>query len=115
MLNSFNRRRCDALSMFRAWVGHITCCYKADIPLSTTAWQPKRLRLPKLGQLQVRVEADCELHRQHKMRWLYSLLLLGILGLAQALSTSGNRLLVVLEDLAEKEKYGRFLGDLKGR
>lgn len=65
----------------------------------------------------MRVESAIEIYssRQHKMRWLYSLLLLGILGLAQAISTTGNRLLVVLEDLAEKEKYGRFFGDLKGR
>lgn len=48
------------------------------------------------------------------MRWLYSLLLLGLLGLASAISTSGNRLLVVLDELAEKEKYGVFFGDLKG-
>jgi len=48
------------------------------------------------------------------MRLLLSLLLLGLLGVASALSASGNRLLVVLEELAEKEKYGKFFGDLKG-
>lgn len=31
-----------------------------------------------------------------------------------AVSTSGNRLLVVLDDVAEKEAYGQFLGDLTG-
>ncbi len=49
-----------------------------------------------------------------KMRWSISLLLLGLLGLVQALSSSGSRLLVVLEDLADKSKYSKFLGDLEG-
>lgn len=48
------------------------------------------------------------------MRWLFSILLLGLLCLASAVSTTGNRLLVVLDDIAEKENYGRFFGDLKG-
>jgi hypothetical protein len=30
------------------------------------------------------------------------------------LSASGGRLLVVLEEAAEKEKYSKFLGDLAG-
>jgi oligosaccharyltransferase complex subunit beta len=49
------------------------------------------------------------------MRVLLSFLILGLLGIASALSTSGNRLLVVLEELAEKEKYSKFFGDLKGK
>ncbi|KFY81410.1 hypothetical protein V500_11447 [Pseudogymnoascus sp. VKM F-4518 (FW-2643)] len=49
------------------------------------------------------------------MRVLLSFLILGLLGIASALSTSGNRLLVVLEELAEKDKYSKFFGDLKGR
>lgn len=48
------------------------------------------------------------------MRVFLSILLLALLGLANALSTAGNRLLVLLEELAEKEKYGEFMGDLKG-
>ncbi|KAH6604407.1 dolichyl-diphosphooligosaccharide- glycosyltransferase 48kda subunit [Trichoderma cornu-damae] len=32
-----------------------------------------------------------------------------------AVSTAGNRLLVVLDDVAEKDTYGRFLGDLAAR
>lgn len=32
---------------------------------------------------------------------------------ASAVSTTGNRLLVVLDDVAEKETYGQFFGDLK--
>jgi oligosaccharyltransferase complex subunit beta len=31
-----------------------------------------------------------------------------------AVSTAGNRLLVVLDDVAEKDTYGQFLGDLTG-
>ena len=49
------------------------------------------------------------------MRWLLSLLLLGVLGVVNALSASGSRLLVVLEELAEKEKYSKFLSDLVGK
>ena len=48
------------------------------------------------------------------MRWLFSLLLLALLSLVQALSSSGSRLLVVIEEAAEKEKYSQFLGDLEG-
>lgn len=48
------------------------------------------------------------------MRWLLSLLLLGLLGAVQALSAGGNKLLVVLEELAEKTNYGKYLGDLEG-
>jgi oligosaccharyltransferase complex subunit beta len=49
------------------------------------------------------------------MRVLLSLLILGLLGIASALSTSGNRLLVVLEELVEKDKYSKFFGDLEGK
>ena len=49
-----------------------------------------------------------------KMRWFLSLLLLGLVAAVNALSSSGNRLLVVLEELGEKEKYSKFLGDLEG-
>lgn len=57
----------------------------------------------------------CEILAATTMRVLLSLLLLGLLGLASALSTAGNRLLVILEEVAEKEKYGKFFGDLKAR
>ncbi|KAJ9666264.1 oligosaccharyl transferase glycoprotein complex, beta subunit [Coniosporium apollinis] len=49
------------------------------------------------------------------MRWLLSFLLLALLGAVQALSSSGSRLLVVIEELEEKEKYSQFWGDLKSR
>lgn len=32
-----------------------------------------------------------------------------------AVSTTGNRLLVVLEDASDKEAYSKFLGDLKSQ
>lgn len=48
------------------------------------------------------------------MRWLFSFLLLALLSLVQALSSSGSRLLVVIEEAAEKEKYSQFLGGLEG-
>jgi hypothetical protein len=49
-----------------------------------------------------------------KMRWFLSFLLLGLFAAVNAVSSSSNRLLVVLEELGEKEKYSKFLGDLEG-
>jgi hypothetical protein len=49
------------------------------------------------------------------MRWFLSFLLLGLFAAVNALSSSGNRLLVVLEELEEKGKYSKFLGDLEGK
>ena len=49
------------------------------------------------------------------MRWLLSLLLLAIAAVASAKSFTGNRLLVVLEEQAEREKYSVFLEDLAGK
>ena len=48
------------------------------------------------------------------MRWLLSILLLGILAIVQAASSSGNTLLVVLEELADKSKYSKYFKDLEG-
>ncbi|KAL4788649.1 Dolichyl-diphosphooligosaccharide--protein glycosyltransferase subunit WBP1 [Aspergillus varians] len=49
------------------------------------------------------------------MRWCPSLLLFGLLAAVNALSSSGNRLLVVLEDSAEKGLYSTLWGDLEAR
>ncbi|KAI8632848.1 Dolichyl-diphosphooligosaccharide--protein glycosyltransferase subunit WBP1 [Xylariaceae sp. FL1651] len=49
------------------------------------------------------------------MRSLVSFLVLLLVAAVQAISSSGNRLLVVLEDVAEKANYSKFLGDLEGR
>ncbi|KAL3473925.1 Dolichyl-diphosphooligosaccharide--protein glycosyltransferase subunit WBP1 [Aspergillus californicus] len=49
------------------------------------------------------------------MRWCPSLLLFGFLAAVNALSSSGNRLLVVLEDSAEKGLYSTLWGDLEER
>ncbi|ORX96841.1 Dolichyl-diphosphooligosaccharide--protein glycosyltransferase subunit WBP1 [Clohesyomyces aquaticus] len=49
------------------------------------------------------------------MRWFFSFLCAALLGLSSALSSSGSRLLVVLEDVAEKGSYGGFFGDLEAR
>jgi oligosaccharyltransferase complex subunit beta len=48
------------------------------------------------------------------MRWLLSFLLLGFLSVVHAVSSSGNKLLVVLEELADKAKYSKYLADLEG-
>ena len=47
------------------------------------------------------------------MRYFLSWLLLAFVGLVGALSSSGSRLLVVLEDAAEKDKYSRLWEDLE--
>ncbi|KAI0837980.1 Dolichyl-diphosphooligosaccharide-protein glycosyltransferase 48kDa subunit [Hypoxylon sp. FL0890] len=49
------------------------------------------------------------------MKSLISLFVLLWAALVHAISSSGDRLLVVLEDVAEKEGYSKFLGDLEGR
>ncbi|KAF2431324.1 Dolichyl-diphosphooligosaccharide-protein glycosyltransferase 48kDa subunit [Tothia fuscella] len=49
------------------------------------------------------------------MRWLFSFLLLWLSTIVTALSSSGNRLLVVLEESSEKDKYSQFWGDLESR
>ena len=48
------------------------------------------------------------------MRSLLSVLLLCFASIAAALSSSGSRLLVVLEDAAEKSKYSKFWKQLEG-
>jgi oligosaccharyltransferase complex subunit beta len=48
------------------------------------------------------------------MRWLISFLLFGLLAAVQAASSSGNKLLVVLEELADKTKYSKYVKDLEG-
>jgi len=48
------------------------------------------------------------------MRWFFSLLLFGILGVVRALSSTGSRLLVVLDDHSERDTYAVFLDDLSG-
>lgn len=47
------------------------------------------------------------------MQSLLSLVLLFLAAVAHAASSSGNRLLVVLEDVADKAGYSQFFGDLE--
>ncbi|KXJ94186.1 Dolichyl-diphosphooligosaccharide-protein glycosyltransferase 48kDa subunit [Microdochium bolleyi] len=49
------------------------------------------------------------------MRSLYSLAAVLLAAVANAVSSSGDRLLVILEDVAEKAAYSKFLADLEGR
>lgn len=51
---------------------------------------------------------------QTDMRWLFSILVLALVGFVQALSSSGSRLLIVVEEVAERAKYSTFWGDLEG-
>jgi oligosaccharyltransferase complex subunit beta len=48
------------------------------------------------------------------MRSLFSLCLFLFAAVISAVSTSGNRLLVVLDDVADKANYSKFLADLEG-
>ena len=48
------------------------------------------------------------------MRWLYILLWSIAVGLGAAVSSSGTRLLVVLEEVGAKAKYSTFWTDLEG-
>jgi oligosaccharyltransferase complex subunit beta len=48
------------------------------------------------------------------MRWLFSFLVLALVSVVSAVSTKGNKLLVVLGDKSEKDNYSKFWGDLEG-
>jgi oligosaccharyltransferase complex subunit beta len=48
-----------------------------------------------------------------KMRWSFFSLLVALVGFTSALSASGNRLLVVLEDSTKQGLYSKFWTDLK--
>jgi hypothetical protein len=49
-----------------------------------------------------------------KMRDYFLLVLFALLGAVQAISSVGNRLLVVLEDESEKSSFSQFWTDLEG-
>ncbi|KAL9127957.1 MAG: hypothetical protein Q9217_003270 [Psora testacea] len=49
------------------------------------------------------------------MKWFWTLLFVTTFGLGRALSSTGNRLLVIIEEAAERAKYSEFWGDLEGR
>ena len=49
------------------------------------------------------------------MRSLISAFVLLFAAVVSAVSTSGNRLLVVADDVADKDAYSKFFGDLKGK
>ena len=75
---------------------------------------PVIIRLGKCIRFQKLKDANVKQSTTIKMRWFFSLLLLGLLAAVNALSSSGSRLLVVLEELGEKERYSKFLSDLEG-
>lgn len=50
-----------------------------------------------------------------KMRWLVSLLLLCLCAAVNALSSAGNRLLVIQEEESEKQLYSTFWEDLESK
>ena len=80
-------------------------------PVRRKVLAKSRIRFPKFNE---RRSCDRENRSTMAMRVLLSILVLGLLGIASAISTSGNRLLVILEELAEKDKYSKFFGGLTG-
>lgn len=48
------------------------------------------------------------------MRSLFSLFVFLFAAVVSAIGTSGNRLLVILDDVADKSAYSKFLADLEG-
>lgn len=48
------------------------------------------------------------------MRWHLQVWCLLALRLVEAISTSGSRVLVVIEELGEQSKYSQFWADLEG-
>lgn len=63
----------------------------------------------------VRIECQVLLRQFMIMRWLLSFLVLACVAVVRATSFTGNRLLVVLDEQAEREKYSVFLEDLEGK
>jgi len=47
------------------------------------------------------------------MRSLFSIFVFVFAAVVSAISTSGNRLLAILDDVADKENYSKFVGDLE--
>lgn len=48
------------------------------------------------------------------MKFLLSSLLLLLAAVAHAVSSTGDRLLTIWEDVEEKKLYSKFIGDLEG-
>ena len=48
------------------------------------------------------------------MRSLISAFVLLFVAVVSAVSTTGNRLLVIADDVADKDAYSKFFGDLAG-
>lgn len=70
-----------------------------------------RTRLPRTGNISRVPEGK---DSPFEMRWLLCLLFLGLSGLVRSLSSSGDRLLVVIEEAADESKYSQLWSDLKG-
>lgn len=49
------------------------------------------------------------------MQSILSIAILLLAAVVSAVSTTGNRLLVVLDNVAEKDSYKQFFGDLTGK
>ena len=90
---------------------HLHSNRRAAIFRDRWSWQKHtyRSRYSSLHAAQL----DKSTSNSHKMRWLLSITVAFLWSVVvQAKSFTGNRLLVVLEEQAEREKYSVFLEDL---
>lgn len=98
---------------------------KATYAESINCWKLcKRTQLDERGQ-QASLDQDFPWHELDlnstgggftvlpNMRSLFSVFVFLFAAAVSALSTSGNRLLVILDDVADKGNYSKFLGDLE--
>jgi hypothetical protein len=81
------------------------------------SWQGKRnVALVYEQQFVSRIElAIAPASPEATMRVQLISLLLGFLGLVSALSSTGSKLLVILEEEADKSKYSQFWTDLESK
>jgi hypothetical protein len=70
------------------------------------------------SSISIETSNECELlspsNPRDNMRSLVLSILLALLGVVQAISSTGNRLLVVLEDESQKASFSKFWSDLEG-
>lgn len=78
--------------------------------MASEGWSWQSIRTPIESWHERGCQASTSPNRT--MRWLFSFLLLALLGVVQALSSSGSRLLVILEEESERENYSVLLEDL---
>ena len=88
-----------------------------DVSSELKAWHSPRCSLAHRNCATAARSNTHQPRLRAKMRWLLSYLALALVGacqVCQAVSSTGNRLLIVLEEAAEKDNYSQFWKDLEG-